>query len=96
MSDLAYHPDDCTCATHASIRAFLTEFTPAPPLGIPAARIYAYVRRLVADGAGHDDNHTGPNLGAEFDTTGAGHMYRDEGMWRWDGIANRHKKGRGR
>ena len=94
--DLAYHPDGCTCPTHASIRAFLDEFTPAPPLGIPVERINAYVKRLAADGAGHDDNHTGPNLGAEFDTTGAGHMYRDEGMWRWDGITNRHKKGLGR
>jgi hypothetical protein len=96
MSDLAYHPDGCTCASHASIRAFLAEFTPAPPLGIPAARINANVKRLAADGAGHEDNLTGPNLGAEFDTTGAGHLYRDEGMWRWDGIADRHKKGRGR
>lgn len=95
--DLAYHADDCTCATHASIRAFLAEFTPAPPLGIPAARINAYVRRLAADGAGHEDNHTGPNLGCEVDPTGAGSMYRHaEGVFRWDGIGSRQEKGRGR
>lgn len=76
--------DPATCEGCQAVRA------------IPAHRVNAYVKRLAADGAGHEDNHTGPNLGAEFDTTGAGHLYRDEGMWRWDGIANRHKKGRGR
>lgn len=76
--------DPATCEGCQAVRA------------IPAHRVNAYVKRLAADGAGHDDNHDGPNLGAEFDTTGAGHLYRDEGMWRWDGIANRHKKGRGR
>ncbi len=76
--------DPATCEGCHAVRA------------IPAHRVNAYVKRLAADGAGHDDNHTGPNLGAEFDTTGAGHLYRDEGMWRWDGIPNRHKKGRGR
>ena len=76
--------DPATCEGCQAVRA------------IPAHRVNAYVKRLAADGAGHDDNHDGPNLGAEFDTTGAGHLYRDEGLWRWDGIANRHKKGRGR
>jgi hypothetical protein len=76
--------DPATCEGCQAVRA------------IPAHRVNAYVKRLAADGAGHDDNHTGPNLGAEFDKTGGGHLYRDEGVWRWDGIADRHKKGRGR
>ena len=75
--------DPATCEGCRAVRA------------IPAHRVNAYVRRLAADGAGHDDNHNGPNLGAEFDTTGAGYLYRDEGVWRWDGITDRHKKGRG-
>lgn len=76
--------DPATCEGCQAVRA------------IPAHRVNAYVKRLAADGAGHDDNHDGPNLGAEFDKTGGGHLYRDEGVWRWDGIADRHKKGRGR
>lgn len=91
-ADLAYPPDGCTCATHASIRRFLFDHEPAPPLGIPAHRVNAYVGRLAADGAGHDDNHTGPNLGHEHDTHGAGSMYRTEGVWRWDGVGPRQNR----
>lgn len=90
--DLAYHPDDCTCATHASIRRFVFDHEPVAPLGIPAHRVNTYVRRITADGGGHDDNHNGPNLGAEFDTHGAGSMYRAEGMWVWDGIGARQNR----
>lgn len=77
--------DPATCEGCQAVRA------------IPAHRVNAYVKRLAADGAGHDDNHTGPNLGAEFDTTGSGSMYRaNEGVFRWDGIGSRQEKGRGR
>ncbi len=89
--DLAYHPDDCTCPTHASIRRFLFDFEPAPPLGIPAHRVNTYVRSLTGT-----DKHIGPpdapQLGSEFDTHGAGSMYRAEGMWVWDGIGARQNR----
>ena len=60
---------------------------------IPAHRVNAFTRRITAADAGHNDNHDGPNLGPEFDTTGGAHLYRDERFWRWDGITDRHKKG---
>lgn len=94
--DLAYHMDGCACATHASISRFLAEFEPPPPLGIPAHRVNAFCKQMGSGDGRPDVNPTGPNLGDEFDTHGAGSMYRDEGMWRWNGVTDRHKKGRGR
>lgn len=93
--DLAYHADDCTCATHASVRRFLFDFEPPPPLGIPAHRVNAWCERHLSDRPDIGPSGT-PQLGDECDTHGAGSMYRTEGMWTWDGIADRHKKGRGR
>lgn len=89
--DLAYHPDGCTCPTHASIRRFLFDFTPSPPLGIPADRVNAWCKRHLSESADIGPSGT-PQLGHEHDTTGAGSMYRLEGMWRWDGISARQNR----
>lgn len=92
--DLAYHPDKCTCPVHASIRRFLFDFEPTvhPDVtAIPAHRVNAYCERLAATGPELGPPGT-PQLGDEFDTHGAGSMYRAEGMWVWDGIGHRQNR----
>ena len=62
---------------------------------IPAHRVNAWCERHLSDRPDIGPSGT-PQLGDKCDTHGAGSMYRTEGMWTWDGIADRHKKGRGR
>ena len=82
-TDLAYHPDGCTCPTHASIRRFLFDHEPAAPLGIPAHRVNRFVRAAARDLDGHLADPTG---------TGRGRWVPDDrAMWRDDGTGAQRK-----
>jgi len=81
--DLAHHTDGCTCPTHASIRRFLFDFEPAPPLGIPAHRINRNVKAMAADSAGHLVDPTGSGRGRWVPD--------DRAMWSDDGTGAQRK-----
>lgn len=80
VDDLAYHPDNCPCPTHTSIRQAIAE-RPAPcncPKCAARSSYRGRVRRI--DNTPADIGPPGtPQVGAEFDTSGSGGMYR--GGW---------------